>query len=43
MSVVKYRLDDNVAVLEIDNPPVNATSISVRERFQGWSDLEKSA
>ncbi|MFL6602353.1 MAG: 3-hydroxyacyl-CoA dehydrogenase NAD-binding domain-containing protein [Steroidobacteraceae bacterium] len=31
MSTVKYRLDGNAAVLEIDNPPVNATSISVRE------------
>ena len=31
MPAVKYRLDGNVAVLEIDNPPVNATSISVRE------------
>src|SRR6267142_4137215 len=31
VSAVKYRLDGNVAVLEIDNPPVNATSISVRE------------
>jgi 3-hydroxyacyl-CoA dehydrogenase len=28
--VVHYRLDGNVAVLEIDNPPVNATSIDVR-------------
>jgi 3-hydroxyacyl-CoA dehydrogenase len=28
---VNYRLDGNVAVLEIDNPPVNATSIDVRE------------
>jgi 3-hydroxyacyl-CoA dehydrogenase len=27
---VSYRLDGNVAVLEIDNPPVNATSINVR-------------
>ncbi len=31
MSAVNYRLDGNVAVLEIDNPPVNATSIPVRE------------
>ena len=31
MPVVNYRLDGNVAVLEIDNPPVNATSIEVRE------------
>src|SRR3984893_7611310 len=31
--VVNYRLDGNVAVLEIDNPPVNATSIEVREGF----------
>ena len=30
MSVVNYRLDGNVAVLEIDNPPVNAASIGVR-------------
>jgi len=28
---VKYRLDGSVAVVEIDNPPVNATSIEVRE------------
>jgi 3-hydroxyacyl-CoA dehydrogenase len=28
---VNYRLDGDVAVLEIDNPPVNATSINVRE------------
>jgi 3-hydroxyacyl-CoA dehydrogenase len=28
--VVNFRLDGNVAVLEIDNPPVNATSIQVR-------------
>lgn len=31
MSAVNYRLDGTVAVLEIDNPPVNATSIPVRE------------
>lgn len=31
MPVVHYRLDGNVAVIEIDNPPVNATSIEVRE------------
>jgi len=31
--VVNYRLDGNVAVLEIDNPPVNAASIEVREGF----------
>ena len=31
MPVVNYRLDGNVAVIEIDNPPVNATSIEVRE------------
>ena len=30
MPVVNYRLDGNVAVLEIDNPPVNAMSIEVR-------------
>jgi 3-hydroxyacyl-CoA dehydrogenase len=29
--VVNYRLDGNVAVLEINNPPVNATSIDVRK------------
>jgi 3-hydroxyacyl-CoA dehydrogenase len=29
--VVNYRLDGNVAVIEIDNPPVNATSFEVRE------------
>jgi len=28
---VNFRLDGKVAVLEIDNPPVNALSISVRE------------
>ena len=33
MPVVNYRLDGNVAVLEIDNPPVNAASIKVREAF----------
>jgi 3-hydroxyacyl-CoA dehydrogenase len=31
VSAVKYRLDGSVAVVEIDNPPVNATSIEVRE------------
>ena len=31
LSAVNYRLDRTVAVLEIDNPPVNATSINVRE------------
>ncbi|HEY2402193.1 MAG TPA: 3-hydroxyacyl-CoA dehydrogenase NAD-binding domain-containing protein [Steroidobacteraceae bacterium] len=31
MPVVNYRLDGNVAVLEINNPPVNATSIDVRK------------
>ncbi|MGH8139708.1 MAG: 3-hydroxyacyl-CoA dehydrogenase NAD-binding domain-containing protein [Steroidobacteraceae bacterium] len=31
MPAVNYRLDTDVAVLEIDNPPVNATSIKVRE------------
>jgi 3-hydroxyacyl-CoA dehydrogenase len=31
VSAVNYRLDGNVAVLQIDNPPVNATSINVRE------------
>lgn len=31
MSAVNYHLDGKVAVLEIDNPPVNATSIPVRE------------
>ena len=31
MSAVKYRLDGSVAVAEIDNPPVNAASIEVRE------------
>src|SRR3981189_1221942 len=35
VSAVKYRLDGNVAVLEIDNPPVNATSISVRDGLAG--------
>jgi 3-hydroxyacyl-CoA dehydrogenase len=33
VTVVNYRLDGNVAVLEIDNPPVNAASIEVREGF----------
>src|ERR1700744_116835 len=28
---LRYRLDGSVAVIEIDNPPVNATSIEVRE------------
>jgi len=40
VSVVKYRLDGNVAVLEIDNPPVNATSVPVRE---GLSEALKDA
>lgn len=40
MSVVNYRLDGNVAVLEIDNPPVNATSIHVR---QGLAEALKDA
>ncbi len=31
MAVVSYRLERDVAVLEIDNPPVNALSIQVRE------------
>ena len=31
MPAVNFRLDGKVAVLEIDNPPVNALSISVRE------------
>jgi 3-hydroxyacyl-CoA dehydrogenase len=31
VSAVKYRLDGSVAVAEIDNPPVNAASIEVRE------------
>lgn len=31
MSAVNFHLDGKVAVLEIDNPPVNATSIPVRE------------
>ena len=31
MSAVNYRLDGSVAVIEIDHPPVNATSIQVRE------------
>ena len=31
MPAVNYRLDGKLAVLEIDNPPVNALSISVRE------------
>jgi 3-hydroxyacyl-CoA dehydrogenase len=31
VSAVKYRLDGSVALIEIDNPPVNATSIEVRE------------
>lgn len=30
-AAVKYRLDGSVAIVEIDNPPVNATSIEVRE------------
>jgi len=30
-AAVKYRLDGSVAIIEIDNPPVNATSIQVRE------------
>jgi 3-hydroxyacyl-CoA dehydrogenase len=30
-AAVKYRLDGSVAIIEIDNPPVNATSIEVRE------------
>ena len=40
MSVVNYRLDGNVALLEIDNPPVNATSIQVR---QGFAEALKDA
>lgn len=40
MSAVKYRLEGNVAVLEIDNPPVNATSIQVRE---GLAEALKNA
>ena len=40
MSVVRYRLDGNIAVVEIDNPPVNATSIDVR---QGLADALKDA
>ena len=40
MPVVNYRLDGNVAVLEIDNPPVNATSIDVR---QGLAEALKDA
>ena len=31
MPAVSYRRDGEIAVLEIDNPPVNAASISVRE------------
>ncbi|HYM43959.1 MAG TPA: 3-hydroxyacyl-CoA dehydrogenase NAD-binding domain-containing protein [Steroidobacteraceae bacterium] len=31
MSAVNYRADGDVAVLEIDNPPVNALSLAVRE------------
>jgi 3-hydroxyacyl-CoA dehydrogenase len=38
--VVNYRLDGNVAVLEIDSPPVNATSIAVR---QGLAEALKDA
>jgi 3-hydroxyacyl-CoA dehydrogenase len=38
--VVNYRLDGNVAVLEIDNPPVNATSLEVR---QGLAEALKDA
>ena len=30
MPAVNYRLDGNVAVLEVDNPPVNAAGIDVR-------------
>jgi len=40
VSVVRYRLDGNIAVVEIDNPPVNATSIDVR---QGLADALKDA
>ena len=40
MPVVNYRLDGNVAVLEIDSPPVNATSIAVR---QGLAEALKDA
>jgi 3-hydroxyacyl-CoA dehydrogenase len=38
--VVKSRLDGNVAVIEIDNPPVNATSVEVRE---GLAEALKAA
>jgi 3-hydroxyacyl-CoA dehydrogenase len=31
LPAVKYRRDGSIAVVEIDNPPVNATSIEVRE------------
>jgi 3-hydroxyacyl-CoA dehydrogenase len=31
MDFVNYRLDTEVAILEIDNPPVNALSLKVRE------------
>jgi 3-hydroxyacyl-CoA dehydrogenase len=31
VAVVNYLLDDGVAVLQIDNPPVNALSLPVRE------------
>lgn len=31
MPAVNYRLDGAIAILEIDNPPVNATSLPVRE------------
>jgi 3-hydroxyacyl-CoA dehydrogenase len=40
VSVVRYRLDGNIAVVEIDNPPVNATSIGVR---QGLAEALKDA
>jgi len=39
--VVNYRVEGDVAVLEIDNPPVNATSIGVREGFS--AALEKAS
>jgi 3-hydroxyacyl-CoA dehydrogenase len=40
VSVVSYRLDGNIAVIEIDSPPVNATSIDVR---QGLADALEDA
>ncbi len=41
MPYVNYRLDGEVAILEIDNPPVNAASIGVREGLA--AQLQKAA